>query len=156
MMELEEKTPLEMANHLKELSEKIEGDDDLHPSQYTDEDIKLIYTIAHKYYTIEQYQQAEVMFMRLVLARGDNIKFWKGLASSRQMQNDHAGALVAWGMCAMLDENDLLNHIYGAECLVSLEEFDQARQALDHVEKSITEDHVAYQKFYKLKLAAQG
>jgi len=152
MLELEEKTPLEMNELIDEFLKKIENDDDLHPSQYLDEDVKLIYTIAHKFYTLEQYKEAETMFMRLVLARGDNISFWKGLASCRQMQKDYAGALAAWGMCAFLDEKELSYHIYGVECLVELEEFEKANEAFIHVEKTITDDHPLSEKYHQLKL----
>lgn len=150
-MDLNEVTNMQMGELIKELRKKIENDRDLHPSEYLDEDVNLIYTIAHKYYTLGSFREAEIFFMRLVIARSENLKFWKGLASSRQMQDDFAGALVAWGMCAMLDEDDLSNHFYGIECLIKLDQKDQARAAFNQIIDRCTEDHALFERSLSLK-----
>ncbi len=149
-------TPLEMAELLQEFTVKIENDRDLHPKDYLDEDVEALYTIAHKYYTVDSYEEAEPLFMRLVLARATNSAFWKGLASSQQMLKKYREALVAWGMCAMLNPDDLSNHLFGAECLINLELLQEAVKALDYVGSLITQGHPNFKKYNKLKLIVKG
>ena len=152
----EEKTPLEMAETLREFREKIEGDTDLHPSDYLDKDIKLLYTIAHKHYFCDQFKEAEVLFLRLVLARPAEKIYWQGLASSRQMQKDFEGALIAWAMVSSLDKEEISSLVFGAECLLHLNQEDETRSILSHVSKKITKDHASFTLYTKLHLALNG
>lgn len=153
---LEEESPLEMAETLRDFRERIEEDTDLHPSDYLEKDVKLLYTIAHKHYSCDQYKEAEVFFLRLVLARPAEKIYWQGLASCRQMEKKYEEALIAWGMAATIDSEDLSFLIFGAECLLQLGQEEEARGALDHVSKKITEDHPNFTLYTKLNLALNG
>lgn len=156
MTQLYDPPPLEMASILEELREKIENERDLHPTDYLEKDVHTIYSIAHKHYTVDQYKEAEPLFVRLVLARPTETAYWKGLASCRQMQNDFSGALISWGMCAVLDPEDISYHIYGAECLYHLKEFIEASKAIDYIESQITENSPFYGKYIKIKRSIEG
>ncbi|MCH9812077.1 hypothetical protein K0U07_04885 [bacterium] len=147
---------LEMTTALSLLRKKIEEERDLHPKDYLEKDVELLYSIAHKHYTIDQYDKAEPLFVRLVLARPEQIAYWKGLASCRQMQKDFSGALIAWGMCATLDPDDLSFHIYGAECLYFLNEMEEAASAIAFVESKIDDNHPYFPKFIKIKRSLMG
>ncbi len=149
-------TPLEMAELLQEFTAKIENDRDLHPKEYLDKDVEVLYTIAHKYYTIDSYEEAEPLFMRLVLARPTNAAFWKGLASTFQMLKKYREALAAWGMIALLNPDDLSNHLFGAECLINLEYLEEGKKALDYVGSLITQEHPNFKKYNKLTLIVKG
>jgi tetratricopeptide (TPR) repeat protein len=153
----EETMPLEMLNLLQEFKEKICLEKDLHPSDYSEKDVQLLYTIAHKYYSNGAYMEAETFFLRLVLARATEIIYWRGLGSCYQMQKKYLNALTIWGMCASIDNNDINYHLYGAECLIHLKQIDQAKLALNHVKDFITYEHPTYQKYEKVKnLIDQG
>ncbi len=151
-----EKSPLEMAETLKEFREKIEHDGDLHPSKYLDTDVKLLYSIAHKHYFCDQFKEGEIFFLRLVLARPAEKIYWQGLASCRQMQKNFEGALVAWGMASCLDESDVSYLIFGAECLLHLNQKVEAKSALHFVSERIDKDHPNFTLYTKLNLALSG
>jgi predicted Zn-dependent protease len=151
-----EMTPLEMAELLQEFTVKIENDRDLHPKEYLDKDVEVLYHIAHKHYTVDSYEEAEPLFMRLVMARPTNSAFWKGLASTFQMLKKYREALAAWGMCALLHPDDLSNHLFGAECLINLELEEDAKKALEYVGSLITEGHPNFKKYNKLTLIVKG
>ena len=152
----EEKTPLEMAETLRIFREKIESDKDLHPSNYLDKDVKLLHNIAHKHYFCDQFKEAEVLFLRLVLARPAEKIYWQGLASCRQMQKKYEEALIAWAMASSLDEKELSFLLFGAECLLHLNQEDEVKSILDHISKQITHDHPNYTLYKKLHLALNG
>ena len=145
-------TPIEMLSVLEELKVKIQDKNFLHPEQYLDKDIKLIYSIAHKYYTIGEYHQSEELFINLVIARPTEKIFWHSLASSRQMLANYSEALVCWGICALLDSENPNYHIYGAECLCSINEIDSAYEALSHAKTLLNNDLESSKKFEKIKL----
>lgn len=145
--------PLEMIEMLNQLKEKIKDNRDLSPEQYLERDVKTLYSIAHKHYSIDNFIDAEPLFINLVIARPLEKIYWKGLASSKQMLKNYEGALACWGMIALLDPNDLSAHIFGAECLVQLKALDEAAQALSYIEKHITKDHPNYQNYYRIKLS---
>ena len=105
-------TPIEMLSVLEELKARIKDKNFLHPEQYLDKDIKLLHSIAHKYYAIGEYQQSEELFINLVIARPAEKIFWHSLASSRQMLENYAEALICWGICALLDSENPNYHIY--------------------------------------------
>lgn len=148
--------PLEMIDLLKDLTNKIESERDLHPKNYLEKDVQLLYNLAHKYYSINNYLDAEALFIRLVLARPLEKNYWQGLASSRQMQKNYSGALAAWGMCALIDNKDLSFHLYGAECLYHLEELDKAEAALTHVGNNISKDDKYFSKYEKIQQMLKG
>ena len=156
MIEHQETNSIEMASIIEELRKKIENERDLNPSDYLEKDIQLLYSIAHKHYTIDQYDKAEALFIRLVLARPNDVAYWKGLASCRQMQKDFSGALIAWGMCATIYPEDLSYHIYGAECLYFLNELGEASRAISFVESKINDQNPFYPKYIKIKRSIEG
>ncbi|MCH9617160.1 MAG: hypothetical protein SP4CHLAM5_03240 [Chlamydiia bacterium] len=145
--------PLEMIEVLNDLKAKISESRDLSPDQYLEKDVKMLYSIAHKHYSIDNFIDAEPLFINLVLARPLEKIYWKGLASSRQMLKNYQGALVCWGMIALIHPEDLAAHIFGAECLYQLGAEQETAEAAAYIEKHITEDHPNYKNFYKIKLS---
>jgi tetratricopeptide (TPR) repeat protein len=145
--------PLEMIEILNDLKEKINGSRDLSPDQYMKRDVKLLYSIAHKHYSIDNFIDAEPLFINLVLARPLEKIYWKGLAASRQMLKNYEGALVCWGMIALISPEDLAAHIFGAECLYQLGALEETAEAVAYIEKHITEEHPNYGNFYRIKLS---
>jgi type III secretion system low calcium response chaperone LcrH/SycD len=146
-----ETSPLEMVHLLQTFEEKISLEKDLHPSNYSENDVSLLYTIAHKHYLNGNYSQAETFFIRLVVARSTDILYWRALSSCYQMQKKYESSLISWGMCAVLDNKDPSYHLYAADSLIHLNEVDQAKKALDYVASLINKDHPLFEKYEKVK-----
>jgi len=153
---LEETTPVEMIEIIEEFREKIAKDEDLPPSQYLDKDVKLLYHLAHKFYLCNQFKEAETFFLRLVLARPLEKSYWQGLASCRQMVENYQEALVAWAMASSLDKNEPTYLLFAAECLVYLDQKEEAAPLLKDLSEKITKEHPHFTLFTKLHLAVKG
>lgn len=90
-----------------------------------------LYAAAYGLYEKEEYRQAAQLFTQLVLADPFSEHFWQGLASSKQMSRDHNAAMHAWSMVALLKDGDPMPHFHAAECLLCLEQKEEALKALD-------------------------
>jgi len=89
------------------------------------------YATAFGLYERGDYEGAAQLFTQLVLTDPYSPHYWQGLASCKQMSQDYKAALHAWGVLALLREEDPLPHFHAAECLLSLEEKEEALKALD-------------------------
>lgn len=113
--------------------------DGLLPGNMTQEDIDLFYELAFNLYQAGDYKQAEELFRRTILAKPLEKRHWQGLASCLQMQNRYEEALVPWSMCCLVDPENPLPHFHAAECLLSLEDIEEAFKALKACENRDTE-----------------
>ena len=90
-----------------------------------------LYTLGFHFYEGGDYQNAAQSFTKLILSNPFGEKYWRGLASSRQMQKDFLAAVHAWSIVVLLAENDPIPHFHAAECLLSLNEKEDAFKALN-------------------------
>jgi type III secretion system low calcium response chaperone LcrH/SycD len=93
-----------------------------------------LYAIAFQLYELGNYLHAGQFFKKLVLCNPFAEKYWRGLASCHQMQKEYLAAVHAWTSSALLEGNDPLPHFHAAECLFSLEQKEEALQALKAAE----------------------
>jgi len=111
----------------------------------------ILYTSAYQFYEAGQYAQASSLFTQLILAAPLEEKYWRGLASSRQMEKSYQEALSAWSMTALLVESDPFPHFHAAECLLTLEEREEALKALAMAKARLKEsDHFLRDKITTL------
>ena len=103
-------------------------------SSFTEEELKTLYITAHQFYETGDYKKAGELFTLLAKASPFEFHYWRGLASSEQMQKNYRGALHAWGVAAILQEHDPWIHFHAAECLISEGETKEAAKALDMAE----------------------
>ncbi len=89
------------------------------------------YAIAFGLYEKGDYRGAAQLFTQLVLTDPFSEHYWQGLASSRQMAREYLAAVHAWSLVALLKEKDPLPHFHAAECLLSLDDKEEALKALD-------------------------
>ena len=89
-----------------------------------------VYATAFGLYEAGDYRAAALLFTQLVLTNPYSEYYWQGLASSKQMAHEYHAALHAWGLCALLDENNPLPHFHAAECCLSLDDKEEALKAL--------------------------
>ncbi|NGX39069.1 MAG: Chaperone protein IpgC [Chlamydiae bacterium] len=91
--------------------------------------IETLYSIAYDMYERGDYSKASDLFTQLVLRQPYVPRFWKGLASCRQMQKEYKRALHAWASLALLEGTSPHPHYHAAECYLSLGEKVEARKA---------------------------
>lgn len=102
-----------------------------------------LYVIAYRSYESGNYAQSVGFFTKLVLCNPFSPKFWKGLASAEQMQNQYSAALHAWSIYTLLEDKDPYAHFHAAECLLSLEEKQDALKALIAAESHLGDNDSA-------------
>jgi len=101
---------------------------------FTEEDVHLLYELGFNLYQVGDYKKGEEIFKRLVIACPLEKNHWRGLGSCLQMQQKYEEALVSWSMCTIVDPQNPLPHFHAAECLFSLDQLDDALQALKAAE----------------------
>ena len=90
-----------------------------------------LYSAACGLYEGGNYGSALDVFTQLALTNPFAEQYWRGLAATKQMLLDHAGALQAWALVALLKEGDPLPHFHAAECYLSLNEEGEGMRALE-------------------------
>jgi type III secretion system low calcium response chaperone LcrH/SycD len=100
------------------------------------------YSAAYSLYQQGDYQAATQLFRALVFSDAFNESYWRGLASSHQMQTEFQEALQAWALVALLSQHDPYPHFHAAECLLSLKELEEGQKALNCAETLLTEAHL--------------
>ncbi len=100
------------------------------PSEWAKEDLNTLYATAHQFYESGDFKKASDVFKVLAKADPFDDLYWRGLASSLQMQKRFSEALHAWGVVAILREKDPWVHFHAAECMISQGETKEAAKAL--------------------------
>lgn len=115
--------------------------------QWSREKQNEVYGEAYGLYLQENYKRAAQIYTTLVYSNPFNIRFWKGLAASEQMQNRSEAALHAWSIVAILDEKDPQPHVHAAECLLQMDQYEEAQKALALAEErdKINEEDTTFQ-----------
>lgn len=119
------------------------------PTEPLQEQEEMIYALSYSTYQQGDYTTASRLFRQLVLTSPFSKDYWKGLASSEQMQAAYEAALHAWGIVSLLDDKDPLPHFHAGECYFFLNNFIEACKALELAELlqevNITSNpHLAY------------
>jgi type III secretion system low calcium response chaperone LcrH/SycD len=122
----------------------------------SEEEQEEMYGSAYDYYSIGRYSEAECLFVQLLLSHPYEPRFWRGLASSRQMQQRFKEALHAWCLVALLEETDAFAHYHAAECMASLGEKEEAMKALAMAESLAGQDKALQIKIDALRKSAGG
>ena len=89
-----------------------------------------IYKTAYLAYEEGQYSQAADLFAYLIALSPSQYDFWKGFAASEQMNQHYESALRGWVFAALLSPEDPLPHVHAAQCLISLNQKEDAAKAI--------------------------
>ena len=116
---------------LRKINKNVEGSNHMETSQFTEEDVSLLYSLGYGLYEKGDYKDARTVFQRLVFARPHGIKYWMGLGAAQQMVKDFDDALTSWAMVSLINDNDPLPHFHAAECYLSLKQYDEATKAIN-------------------------
>jgi type III secretion system low calcium response chaperone LcrH/SycD len=109
------------------------------------------YSAAFGLYEKGDYRRSAYLFTQLVLTDPFSEYYWKGLASAKQMAREYQAAVHAWSMVALIDENNPLPHFHAAECLLSMEEKEEALKAFDAALELAGNDETLCEKINLLK-----
>jgi type III secretion system low calcium response chaperone LcrH/SycD len=103
---------------------------------YTPDEIAQSYSFGYSLYENGEYERASKIF-EILISHGGAMekKFWFSYASSLQMLKEYTKALKAWAMTALLDDKNPLPHFHAAECYISLNDFAEAKKALEEAKK---------------------
>jgi len=91
----------------------------------------MTYSAAYLAYEHGHYDQAADLFSHLATTEPANVGAWKGLAASMQMKKSYSEALTAWAFVALMTPNDPSPHFHAAECLLSMQQKDEALKAIE-------------------------
>lgn len=117
--------------------------------------IENCYASAFGLYDIGNYEEAAGLFTFLALQDPFDARFWKGLASSRQMNREYQAALPAWANYCLLSREDPMGHFHAGECFLSMGEKNQALKAFQLAEVDLKEGPI-WEKIQLLKGGAHG
>lgn len=90
-----------------------------------------VYSAGYGMYEVGDYEGAADLFTQLILNEPYDLRFWKGLASARQMNREYKAALHAWSIVCLLGGHQPISHFHAAECFLSLGELKDAAKALE-------------------------
>ncbi len=110
-----------------------------------------LYERAFDLYERQDYRSAAPLFTQLVLTNPFEVHYWRGLASAKQMTHDYMAAVHAWGLVALLEEDDPLPHFHAAECLLHVEEVEDAQKAIHAALERCDEGDPLIEKVQQLK-----
>ncbi|MBS0630172.1 MAG: hypothetical protein JSS30_08145 [Verrucomicrobia bacterium] len=92
---------------------------------------EMVYAAAYGMYEVGDYEKSANLFELLVLNDPHELRFWQGLASSRQMNRQYQSALHAWSIVCLLGGHQPQSHFHAAECYLSIGDLEQAGKALN-------------------------
>ncbi|MFK4531968.1 type III secretion system low calcium response chaperone LcrH/SycD [Bradyrhizobium ottawaense] len=99
----------------------------------TDEELEALYMLGYRYYCYGKYERALSFFRFLCLHRHTDVRSWLGLAAASQMLGETEGAVQAYRLAALLNNEDPQIPLRAAECFVKLGRPESAIVALGDV-----------------------
>lgn len=100
----------------------------------TDEEMDAVYALAHDFYKVGRYADAQTLFEFLTLFDHLNVKYWMGLAASRQSQKNFQKALEAYAVVVgSLDVQNYKAAYYAAQCFLAVGDRESAKSSIAHV-----------------------
>ena len=97
--------------------------------------LEAIYGLGSLLYEQGKFEQAEQVFAWLCREKPVSARFLKALGAARQMMGRYQSAIDAYGLAAVLNLEDPAPSLHAAECLIHIDEFERARNALDAAEE---------------------
>ncbi len=116
----------------------VRKDEPLNSKDCSNEDVSVLYSLGYSLYEAGDYAHSKKIFQQLVISKPLEQKYWFGLASSLQLERHYNEALIAWSMSALILDEDPFPHFHAAECLISLNQQEEAAKALKASKTRIT------------------
>lgn len=138
MLSQEEKAKVQQA--LGEISGLLEEDRPLNKN-YSNDDLRIIYSLAYTLYQGGDYAQARPVFQQLAAFKPFEQKYWLGLGACYQMEKSYDEALKAWAMASLLNDQDPLPHFHAAECYGEIGNIAEGMKAADSCRARLKDNH---------------
>ena len=90
-----------------------------------------IYSLAHSAYSVENYAEAETLFMGMVLFDASDVRGWLGYAGASEAQKKWAQAIEGYAAVMHLAPDDPVAPYRAGICLMALDMRDNARAAFE-------------------------
>lgn len=126
---------------LEPISSLIEKDEPLNSQDFSNEDLRTLYSLAYQFYQSKDYDQAKSIFHQLVISKPLKQKYWLGLGACFQLEKNYTEALKAWGMASILEGDDPMPYFHAAECNFALNDPKQGWNALKVSKMLLTNKH---------------
>ncbi|NRP75956.1 Chaperone protein SicA [Ensifer psoraleae] len=99
----------------------------------SDDELEAVYALGHRFYSAGKYCEALSFFRFLCMHRYIDARFWFGFGAASQMLGDSANAVRAYGLAALLSDEDPQIPLQAAKCLIKLDQPAAAVSALESV-----------------------
>jgi type III secretion system low calcium response chaperone LcrH/SycD len=96
----------------------------------TSDELDAVYALAYTEYGQQHYEKAEKLFLFLCLYDHRQEKHWMGLGACRQQLGSLKPAAQAYLMAGVLQVDDPAPPLQMGECLLSLDDLDEAERVL--------------------------
>ncbi len=120
------------------------------PKTFSKKELETLYSVSYGMYQRAEYEDASGIFTKLILYDPYDIRFWKGLASSHQMQGQFKEALHAWSVLSLLTNHNPTAHFHAAECYLSMGNKKDAKKALQCAQLHLKSDDPIAEKIARL------
>ena len=102
---------------------------------YTEREFEALYAMGYNLYNQAKYGDALLVFGFLLMHDQFGRKYYKAMGSCQQMLKRYEDAIRNYSMASLLDLQDPEPTFHTAECMVALGMVQEAREALDMVER---------------------
>ncbi|AJC82201.1 SycD/LcrH family type III secretion system chaperone [Rhizobium etli] len=99
----------------------------------TEGELEAVYALGHRFYSAGRYGEALSFFRFLCMHRYTDPRYWFGLGAASEMLGDSATAVRAYGLAALLNDEDPQIPLRAAKCLIKLDQPAAAISALESV-----------------------
>lgn len=103
------------------------------------EEQEAVYAAGYSFYESAHFEKAAGLFTHLIFSHPFDSRYWRGLASSKQMLREYKEALHAWAIVCLLDEKDPFPHFHAAESLYQMGQQEEALKALASAESLLSD-----------------
>ena len=117
----------------------------------TPEELEKFYAYGFMLYSQGSCKESSDVFRVLCTNSPLEFRFWFGLGASLQETKEYTEALRAWAVAALLEKESPFPHFHAAECYFSERTPEEAKKALEEVERRIDEQHPLFEKVALLK-----
>ena len=100
---------------------------------YSKDEMEAVYNVAYNLYQQQKYQDAKILFLFLTVHEHMDSRFWLGLGGCCQRLGEYKNAIEAYSYAALIEIDDPVFAFHACECYMALEDWENARKAIDAV-----------------------
>ena len=101
-----------------------------------------IYKVGYQSFQEKKFETAIALFLILVLLNAHVSDYWTALACAERAVHDELGALLAFSMASILDQDNTMSRIQSADIYLVLHRKEDASAELDALEEIIERKHL--------------